>query len=95
MWCTCLRRGSLARSQQESDYRLDGRVEIICAAVDGEVRGYLPTDVSEGATPESLNSLDEVARGLEEKKQALLTELRNYEAGERIPNSHRIRIEIT
>lgn len=65
----------------ESDYRLDGRVEIIVAAGDGEVRGYLPTDVSEGATPESLNSLDEVARGLEEKKQALLTELRNYEAG--------------
>eukprot|EP01048_Picozoa_sp_COSAG05_P026875 COSAG05_NODE_7558_length_797_cov_0.749284_1_plen_93_part_00 len=68
--------------QQEADYRLDGRVEIICAAADGEVRGYLPTDVSEGATPESLNSLDEVARGLEEKKQALLIELRNYEEGE-------------
>jgi Bardet-Biedl syndrome 2 protein len=57
-------------------------VEIICAALDGEVRGYLPTDASEGATPETLRSLDDVARGLEEKKQVLLTELRNYEAGE-------------
>ena len=75
--CVCTR-----RCEQEADYRLDGRVEIICAALDGEVRGYLPTDASEGATPETLRSLDDVARGLEEKKQVLLTELRNYEAGE-------------
>ena len=65
----------------EADYRLDGRVEVICAAADGEIRGYLPTDASEGATPESLQSLDEVARDLEEKKLALLAELRNYEDG--------------
>ena len=65
----------------ESDYRMDGRVEIIVAGADGEVRGYLPTDASEGATPESLQSLDDVARDLEEKKMTLLAELQNYEAG--------------
>jgi Bardet-Biedl syndrome 2 protein len=65
----------------EADYRMDGRVEIIVAGADGEVRGYLPTDASEGATPESLQSLDEVARDLEEKKMTLLAELQNYEDG--------------
>jgi len=86
-------------------------VEIIACGADGEVKGYLPTDVStpaaagplsfacdfilffflltdclrlqvsEGATPESLQSQDEVARDLEEKKMTLLAELRNYEDG--------------
>ena len=40
-------------------------MEIIVCAADGEVRGYLPTDASEGATAESSSSLSEVARDLQ------------------------------
>lgn len=65
----------------EADYRLDGRSTIICTSKDGEVRGYLPTDAAEGATPESLQSLNDVARELAEKKASLLAELGNYSAG--------------
>ena len=28
----------------QADYRLDGRDNLICCALDGEVRGYLPGD---------------------------------------------------
>ena len=32
-----------AASLWQADYRGDGKVELICCSVDGEVRGYLPT----------------------------------------------------
>ena len=38
------------------DYRLDGRLELVACATDGEIRGFLPTNpevASKGSTLES------------------------------------------
>ena len=32
----------------QADYRMDGKVELICCSVDGEVRGYLPPTMAGG-----------------------------------------------
>ena len=38
---------SLPSSSHQADYRGDGKVELICCSVDGEVRGYLPSDTTQ------------------------------------------------
>ncbi|XP_046290533.1 Bardet-Biedl syndrome 2 protein isoform X2 [Marmota monax] len=63
----------------EADYRMDGRVQLICCSVEGEIRGYLP-----GTTEMRGNLMDtsveqDLIRELSQKKQNLLLELRNYE----------------
>ena len=52
----------------QADYRGDGKVELICCSVEGEIRGYLPSsaavqvgsvgDSGEGAGPEHWKQLE-------------------------------------
>jgi len=66
----------------QADYRMDGRVEIIVCAENGEVRGFFPSDSAmEGNMAEGLQSAEDVMRGLREKKQLLLAEMQNYADG--------------
>ncbi|XP_072278942.1 BBSome complex member BBS2 [Pyxicephalus adspersus] len=63
----------------EGDYRMDGKTQLICCSIDGEVRGYLP---SSQQTPGSLMDTSveqELVRELSQKKQNLLLELKNYQ----------------
>lgn len=61
----------------KGDYRMDGRVEVIACAVDGEVRGYLPVEVSAETTD---SKADEAAMTeLLERKKELEMELRGLE----------------
>uniref|UniRef100_A0A8C5WVB1 Bardet-Biedl syndrome 2 protein homolog n=1 Tax=Laticauda laticaudata TaxID=8630 RepID=A0A8C5WVB1_LATLA len=63
----------------QGDYRMDGSTQLICCSVDGEVRGYLPgTQEMKGRLMDRSVEQD-VIRGLSQKKQNLLLELRNYE----------------
>ncbi|XP_070616598.1 BBSome complex member BBS2 [Erythrolamprus reginae] len=63
----------------QGDYRMDGSTQIICCSVDGEVRGYLPgTQETKGRQMDPSVEQD-LIRGLSQKKQNLLLELRNYE----------------
>ena len=67
----------------QADYRMDGKVELICCTGDGEVRGYLPpsqSDVSVGECSESENS---VLEQLYQRKQELILELKNFEMCEK------------
>ncbi len=40
----------LNRTLFQADYRLDGKEELICCSIDGEVRGYLPPSLSDTYT---------------------------------------------
>ncbi|XP_058010818.1 Bardet-Biedl syndrome 2 protein isoform X2 [Ahaetulla prasina] len=63
----------------QGDYRMDGSTQLICCSVDGEVRGYLPgTQEMKGRLMDTSVEQD-LIRGLSQKKQNLLLELRNYE----------------
>lgn len=63
-----------------TDYRLDGREQIIACAIDGEIKAYLP------AEPEQQGSLMDVSvkqkeiNDLYQQKQALVVELADLEA---------------
>uniref|UniRef100_H2YY38 Bardet-Biedl syndrome 2 protein homolog n=1 Tax=Ciona savignyi TaxID=51511 RepID=H2YY38_CIOSA len=61
----------------DADYRLDGKNQLICCSVDGEVRGY-QTDKSRLLAVDANRSNDNM-RDLNLTKQNLLLELRNYE----------------
>ncbi|XP_032086552.1 Bardet-Biedl syndrome 2 protein isoform X1 [Thamnophis elegans] len=63
----------------QGDYRMDGSTQLICCSVEGEVRGYLPgTQEMKGRLMDTSVEQD-LIRGLSQKKQNLLLELRNYE----------------
>ena len=47
----------------QADYRDDGREELICCSVDGEVRGYLPT------IPDQMGGQGGVGEGGEQWKE--------------------------
>ncbi|XP_078490240.1 BBSome complex member BBS2-like [Ciona intestinalis] len=61
----------------DADYRLDGKNQLICCSVDGEVRGY-QTNKSRLQIVDANRSSDDM-RELNLTKQNLLLELRNYE----------------
>ncbi|KAG8510037.1 Bardet-Biedl syndrome 2 protein [Galemys pyrenaicus] len=63
----------------EGDYRMDGRVQLICCSVDGEVRGYLPGTAEMRGNLMDTSVEQDLIRELSQKKQNLLLELRNYE----------------
>ncbi|CAL4122242.1 unnamed protein product, partial [Meganyctiphanes norvegica] len=71
----------------EGDYRMDGKNQLICCSVDGEVRGY------QSSTPETRYSMldvnieQETIRELSQRRHTLLMELRNYEENQRMGNS--------
>ena len=50
----------------QADYRLDGKEELICCSVDGEVRGFLPPTPSLSHQGEEVSS--DILQELSEKK---------------------------
>ncbi|XP_077372555.1 BBSome complex member BBS2 [Festucalex cinctus] len=63
----------------EGDYRLDGQKQLICASVEGEVRGYLPAGKELKGNLMDSSAEQELIRELSHRRQNLLLELRNYE----------------
>ncbi|XP_064385528.1 Bardet-Biedl syndrome 2 protein homolog isoform X2 [Halichondria panicea] len=71
----------------QADYRLDGKEELICCSVEGEVRGYLPASMGMVSQQHSL-SLGPESKALQEltkRRQNLTIELKNFEINEKIP----------
>ncbi|KAG8437672.1 hypothetical protein GDO86_008397 [Hymenochirus boettgeri] len=76
----------------EGDYRMDGKTQLICCSIDGEVRGYLPSSQEATGSLMDTSVEQELVRELSQKKQNLLLELRNYQENSkqvesRIPQS--------
>ncbi|XP_077451373.1 BBSome complex member BBS2 [Stigmatopora argus] len=63
----------------EGDYRLDGQKQLICASVEGEVRGYLPAGKELKGNLMDSSAEQDLIRELSNRRQNLLLELRNYE----------------
>ena len=68
----------------QGDYRMDGRLELVACASEGEVRGYLPSNIESRNKLYDIGAEQENLRELANKKQNLLLELRNYEENQRI-----------
>uniref|UniRef100_UPI00358F00F4 Bardet-Biedl syndrome 2 protein homolog isoform X1 n=2 Tax=Myxine glutinosa TaxID=7769 RepID=UPI00358F00F4 len=71
----------------EGDYRMDGKLQLICCSTEGEVRGYLPR----GSEPHD-DLIDgqaelENLRELSQQRQNLLLELKNYEENGKVTDS--------
>eukprot|EP00741_Cyanophora_paradoxa_P010844 tig00020544_g10484.t1 len=65
----------------EADYRMDGSTEVICCAEDGQVKGYLPADSEVIASRVDSQLEEDTLRELQQRRQELLFELKNYEDG--------------
>ncbi|XP_075694832.1 BBSome complex member BBS2 isoform X3 [Rhinoderma darwinii] len=63
----------------EGDYRMDGKTQLICCSIDGEVRGYLPSSQETAGSLMDTSVEQELVRELSQKKQNLLLELKNYQ----------------
>ncbi|XP_003385146.1 PREDICTED: Bardet-Biedl syndrome 2 protein homolog [Amphimedon queenslandica] len=74
----------------KADYRQDGKDELICCSVDGELRGYVPSVSNE----KSLGS-DSLLQELSQRKSNLLLELKNFEITQHIGESVEPDIEIS
>jgi Bardet-Biedl syndrome 2 protein len=61
---------------------MDGNEELICCSVEGEVRGYLPTSKKEGTGFEDMVGDQEALSRLNQIKQSLLQELKNFDSNE-------------
>lgn len=68
----------------EGDYRMDGKLELICCSVEGEVRGYLPASPEMKGNLMDVNVEQDAVRELAQRKQNLLLELKNYEENARV-----------
>lgn len=68
----------------EGDYRMDGKVELICCSVEGEVRGYLPASAEMKGNLMDINIEQDALRDLAQRKQNLLLELKNYEENAKV-----------
>uniref|UniRef100_A0A3Q3J768 BBSome complex member BBS2 n=1 Tax=Monopterus albus TaxID=43700 RepID=A0A3Q3J768_MONAL len=63
----------------EGDYRLDGQKQLICASIEGEVRGYLPASKDLKGNLMDSSAEQNLIRELSQRRQNLLLELHNYE----------------
>ncbi|KAH3884129.1 hypothetical protein DPMN_008100 [Dreissena polymorpha] len=63
----------------QGDYRHDGKQQLICVSVEGEVRGYNPAPEEMRGNLMDTNMEQETIRELSQRKQNLMMELRNYE----------------
>ncbi len=63
----------------QGDYRLDGRLELIAAASEGEIRGFVPSNAEARSKMFDMGADQDAIRELTQKKQNLLLELKNYE----------------
>lgn len=68
----------------QGDYRMDGRLELVAASNEGEIRGFLPSNSEARAKVFDLNAEQEAIRELTQKKQNMLLELKNYEENARL-----------
>ena len=68
----------------QGDYRMDGRLELVACGSEGEVRGYLPSNIESRNKLLDIGSEQETMRELMNKKQNLILELRNYEENQKI-----------
>lgn len=65
-----------------ADYRLDGRITLMCLTTEGDVRGWLPSATggdASGSTPAGDSKEGEAFRDLIEKKRQLTQELSSYQ----------------
>lgn len=67
----------------QGDYRQDGRQQLICVSVEGEVRGYNPASEEMRGNLMDTNMEQETIRDLSQRKQNLMMELRNYEENQK------------
>jgi len=77
-----LRDGASISSILQADYRCDGRTEVIVCSAEGEVRAYLPAGEeldAMGGTAIADKLEDETLQELNQRKQELLFELKQYE----------------
>ena len=77
-----MRDGASVSGILQADYRGDGRVEVIVCSAEGEVRAYLPAGEeldAMGATAIADKLEDETLQELNQRKQEMLSELRQYE----------------
>ena len=65
----------------QSDYRSDGHMELLVCSADGEVRGYLPAtgETAAGGLLMEGQLEEETLRELQQRKQEMLFELKQYE----------------
>jgi Bardet-Biedl syndrome 2 protein len=67
----------------QADYRQDGHQLLICCSVDGEVRGFMSAGQEVQGNLMDVDMDQETIRELNQKKQNLLMELKNYEENQR------------
>ena len=63
---------------------MDGRLELVAAATEGEIRGFMPSNPEARAKVFDLTSEQEAIRELTQKKANLILELKNYEENARL-----------
>ena len=68
----------------QGDYRMDGRLELVVCGTEGEVRGYLPSNIESRSKLMDVGNEQENLRELMNKKQNLILELKNYEENQKI-----------
>ncbi|XP_056382250.1 Bardet-Biedl syndrome 2 protein isoform X2 [Hyla sarda] len=76
----------------EGDYRMDGKTQLICCSIDGEVRGYLPSSQETAGSLMDTSVEQELVRELSQKKQNLLLELKNYQENSK---QAELRVQVT
>ena len=66
---------------------MDGRLELVACATDGEIRGFLPFNVEVSSKVFDMASEQESIREMTQKKQNMLLELKNYEENAKLSGS--------
>ena len=69
------------------DYRMDGRLELIACATDGEMRGFLPSNAEVSSKVFDMAADQEQIREMTQRKQNMLLELKNYEENSKLAAS--------
>ncbi|KAF2366333.1 Ciliary BBSome complex subunit 2 C-terminal domain [Trinorchestia longiramus] len=71
----------------KGDYRLDGKTQLLCCSVDGEIRGYQSSATESRYALLDMNIEQETLRELSQRRGALLMELKNYQENQRISSA--------
>ncbi|KAB7494790.1 Bardet-Biedl syndrome 2-like protein, partial [Armadillidium nasatum] len=68
----------------QGDYKMDGRNQLLCCSVDGEIRGYQSSSSESRFSLMDVNIEQETVRELSQRRHNLIMELRNYEENNRL-----------